>query len=64
MDSDYPNVRASFSCVCCGKIKTPGLVLCWPCHHAQKLHNDGDYYVKTKRRLAFREHSLEEESHQ
>ena len=38
-----PHVRAFRTCICCGKQKDVGLVLCWPCHSKQKSRNYGGY---------------------
>lgn len=44
-------VRASLTCVNCLEDKPAGLMLCWPCHHSQKHHNDGGYSKRVERLL-------------
>lgn len=39
----WPRVRAHNTCPNCLQSKDKELLLCWPCHHSQKNHNDGDY---------------------
>lgn len=56
---DNPFVRADGLCPHCGEAKTQGLLLCWPCHHKQKEHYDGDYGKLAKRQIAAREAFLE-----
>jgi hypothetical protein len=40
MIDQQERVRASFTCVCCGGTKDQGVLLCWPCHHAQKRRHE------------------------
>ncbi len=56
--SQNPKVRAEKVCPNCLQGKDVGLVLCWPCHHSQKDHNDGDYSKRCKAKIAAREAAL------
>lgn len=46
MRASDPRVRASRICIACGSEKSIGLLLCWPCHAAQKRAHDGGYDPK------------------
>jgi hypothetical protein len=52
MTTDNPLIRACLTCPCCLQRKEPGLVVCWPCHRAQKYHNAGGYSPRLERKLA------------
>lgn len=41
MQTDYPNIRASLTCPCCGKPKDKGCVVCWPCYRFHDFRNGG-----------------------
>jgi hypothetical protein len=43
MQTDNPLVRDGYTCPSCLGPKNRGLLICWPCHHDQKQHNDGKY---------------------
>jgi hypothetical protein len=43
MNINHCNVRNMLVCVRCGEPKSAGLVICWPCHRAEKRDNDGGY---------------------
>jgi L-lactate utilization protein LutB len=43
MIDQHERVRASFTCVRCGGCKPQGLLLCWQCHHGEKVANSGYY---------------------
>ena len=49
--NQHDNVRALPRCPNCRELKPIGNLLCWPCHHSQKEHNDGDYSPRLKRKL-------------
>lgn len=53
-------IRAERTCCNCGLDKKSGLLLCWPCHHGQKHHNDGGYSKRVEAKLAVRERLLEQ----
>ena len=43
---DHEHVRRSFTCIRCNGIKDTGLLLCWPCHRAEKRDHDGGYSIE------------------
>jgi ribosomal protein L37AE/L43A len=45
------HVRSSHTCWGCGEYKGNGLLLCWPCHHAEKHANGGTYSAATEEHL-------------
>lgn len=51
--NQHPKVRAMLTCPACGEAKDRGLVLCWPCHRAQKQRNDGGYSPKLEAQLDY-----------
>ena len=51
-------VRKHKVCVCCGKPKAEGLLLCWPCHHKEKQRCDGDYSQLVKNAIAIADAEL------
>lgn len=50
--NQYPLIRQWFTCANCQGAKDKGLLLCWQCHHNQKMANDGTYSAKVERELA------------
>lgn len=38
-----PRVRTLLHCPKCTRDKSPGLLLCWPCHNELKMHHDAGY---------------------
>ena len=56
--NNYDRTRADGVCPNCLQAKGQGLVLCWPCHHAQKHHNDGDYSKRCYAKIEARERFL------
>lgn len=56
--NQYEKIRAQTICPNCRQEKQPGLILCWPCHHAQKFHNDGCYSKQLETKLAAMEQAL------
>lgn len=57
--NQYNRIRELTVCPNCREKKDTGLILCWPCHHSQKRHNDGDYGKRLERKLAAMEQALE-----
>ena len=49
--TEFPRVRAQYTCVCCGGPKDRELILCWPCHHKEKRMNDGSYSAAVEQAL-------------
>lgn len=52
MSNQHDHVRAHHTCVRCEGPKDRGLLLCWPCHHAEKHHNDGSYSREVEDKIA------------
>lgn len=48
---DSPLVREMHTCPVCLGPKGKHLLLCWPCHHKEKLENDGCYSEKAERAI-------------
>jgi hypothetical protein len=49
---EHPRVRAQYTCIRCGGSKGLELLLCWPCHHAEKELSDGGYSDEIEQSLA------------
>lgn len=58
MKIDNPMVRRDATCPLCLDMKEPGLVLCWPCHRAQKAAWDGCYSEACEDLITAREIAL------
>lgn len=61
MIAQHERVRASFTCVRCGGCKPQGLLLCWHCHHGEKVANSGcdyDYSPEIEAKLDAAERNL------
>lgn len=56
---DNPHVRNDTICPLCRKRKDTGLVLCWPCHHKEKVENFDCYSQTTETIIEAREYLLE-----
>lgn len=58
--NQYVYIRAQTVCPNCRQDKKPGVILCWPCHHAQKNHNDGCYSKRLECKLAAMDQALQD----
>lgn len=59
MINQHDLVRGAHHCVRCNRYKSEGLLLCWPCHHAEKRAHNGMYSKKTEAAIAALDRHLE-----
>lgn len=57
---DNPRVRNWTLCPLCKEPKDIGLVVCWPCHRAEKRRNNGGYSATAEHIIASFEQYLGE----
>jgi len=60
IDPQLPHIRRLPRCPNCRELKDQGLILCWPCNHLQKQHNDGGYSKRLADKLNMIEAQLAE----
>ena len=58
--NQYNAIREQTTCPNCRQPKDTGLILCWPCNHSQKFHNDGMYSKRLTAKLDAMEQALED----
>jgi hypothetical protein len=51
INNQHERVRSLAYCICCGAPKEAGLLICWPCHRAEKRENGGAYSAATESKI-------------